>query len=38
MIEGGNLSFFYLGSTVRFGKNVYDDDGIELLEIIKKRC
>lgn len=38
MIEGGNLSFFYSGSTVRFGKNVYDDDGIELLETIKKRC
>jgi hypothetical protein len=38
LIEDGTLSFFYSGSTVRFGKNVYDDEGEELLEKIKKRC
>ena len=38
LIEDGSLSFFYSGSTVRFGKNIYDEEAEELIEKIKKRC
>jgi len=33
-IESGNLSFFYNGSTFRFGKNVSIEDGEKIIEKI----
>jgi hypothetical protein len=34
--ESGNLAFFYNGSIFRFGKNIWEEDGLELIEKLKK--
>lgn len=36
LIEGGNLSFYYHGSIYRFGKNLWEEDGHEIIERLKK--
>lgn len=35
-IESGNLTFHYQGSNFRFGKNIWEEDGNELIEKLKK--
>ncbi|UZR99050.1 hypothetical protein [Chondrinema litorale] len=36
--EEGSISFFYNGYTVRFAKNVYLEEGENMVEVIKKFC
>jgi hypothetical protein len=35
-IESGNLTFNYKGSNFRFGKNIWEEEGNELIEKLKK--